>query len=63
MSKSYFLAKIRKLDFAPTVMYCILSSITQENTHKSLQSQFTLIDYLLAVIYKVGTANVMTKRN
>lgn len=35
-----------KFESAPTVMYCILSSLLQEN-HKSFQIYFTLVGYLV----------------
>lgn len=58
MSKSHFLVKLRKFESAPTVMYCILSSFIQENTQKAFSYNLhpLLIGYLVAVIYKVGTA-------
>lgn len=58
MSKSYFLVKLRKFESAPTVMYCILSSVIQENTQELSVTILhpLLVGYLVAVIYKVGTA-------
>lgn len=58
MSKSHFLVKLRKFESAPTVIYCILSSFIQENTQELSGTILPplLIGYLIAVIYKVGTA-------
>lgn len=60
MSKSHFLVKLRKFESAPTVMYCILSSVIQENTQELSVTILhpLLVGYLVAVIYKVGTAKV-----
>lgn len=46
----------QKVESAPTVMYCILSSFIQENTRElSVNNlQPLLIGYLFAVIYKEG---------
>lgn len=63
MSKSHFLVKLRKFESAPTVMYCILSSVIQENTQELSVTILhpLLVGYLVAVIYKVGTAKVKEK--
>lgn len=47
MSKSYFLVKLRKLESAPTVMYCILASFIRENTQELSVTMYT--HYSLAV--------------
>lgn len=60
MSKSYFLVKLRKFESAPTVMYCILSSVIQENTQELSVTIYT--HYSLAIWLRSFTKWVLQNK-